>query len=282
MNGVYLPIQEAKISVLDRGFLFGDGVYEVIPVYGQGIFRLSEHLQRLANSLAAIDISNPYSNREWEEIYRAVLEKNPGDGDRSLYVQVTRGTGEREHLYDGSLTPSVFVMSKPAPAKIYKTGISAITHPDIRWQYCYIKAITLLPGVMLRQLAFRTDGSQEAILIRDGMVTEGAASNVFIVRDGKVTTPAKGENILPGITRDLLVELLQSASVPCYEADITEAALMEADEIWITGSLSGIAPVVRLNGKQVGDGKPGKVWKIADRLFQEYKTAQDNSLTGSR
>ncbi|MEX2353851.1 MAG: aminotransferase class IV, partial [Gammaproteobacteria bacterium] len=147
LNGDYLPIQDAKVSVLDRGFLFGDGVYEVIPVYGERIFRFAEHLSRLRDSLSAIDISNPHTDGEWEAICHGVLEKNTGPGDKSLYIQVTRGAGEREHLYNSELVPTVLVMCKSSAAPRYENGVSAITQADIRWQHCHIKAITLLPNV---------------------------------------------------------------------------------------------------------------------------------------
>lgn len=272
LNGNYLPISEANISVMDRGFLFGDGVYEVIPVYGDRVFRLAEHLARLANSLAAIDITNPYIDAGWETIFEELMRQNPANGDRSLYLQVTRGNGPaRDHLYPEGLTPTVFVMCRPITAKKYDTGISAITHEDIRWQYCHIKAVTLLPNILLKQVALKTDGSAEVILHREGIVTEGAASNVFIVKDGAVVTPPKDRTILPGVTRDLLVELLLQAEIPCREAAINLQQLADADEIWITGSVAGIAPVVKLDGRAVGDGKPGPVWQSALALFDDYK-----------
>jgi D-alanine transaminase len=272
LNGSYLPLQEARVSVLDRGFLFGDGVYEVIPVYYNKVFRLSGHLTRLKNSLAAIDIRNPHTDAEWELMFNEMVRLNPDPDDRSLYLEVTRGAGTtRDHLYTDSLVPTVFAMCRPITAKNYDKGISAITHEDIRWQYCHIKAVTLLPNIMLKQIALMTDGSAEAILLRDGFVTEGAASNVFVVKDGVVTTPPKARTILPGVTRDLLVELLHEAAVPCHENELTEQQLFSADEIWTTGSLAGIAPVVKLNGNQVGSGQPGTEWKKANQLFNEYK-----------
>lgn len=272
LNGRYLPLAEARVSVLDRGFLFGDGVYEVIPVYGNCIFRLAEHLVRLANSLSAIDIPNPYTDAEWTSLFNELVQRNPADGDRSLYLEVTRGQGPtRDHLYPAGLVPTVFAMCRPISAKMYVTGISAITHEDIRWHYCHIKAVTLLPNIMLKQIALKTDGSAEAILHRDGFVTEGAASNVFIVKDGTVSTPPKAPTILPGVTRDLMVELLRGAGIRCNESALSLQQLRGADEIWITGSVAGIAPVGRLDGQQVGDGQPGPVWQQAVKLFNDYK-----------
>lgn len=272
VNGNYLPIQEATVSVLDRGFLFGDGVYEVIPVYGNKIFRLTEHLLRLSNSLSSIDIKNPHTAAEWEVIFNELVRRNPDDVDKSLYLQITRGTGPaRDHLYSDTLVPTVFAMCRPISTKSYDQGITAITHEDIRWKYCHIKAITLLPNILLRQRALNADGSFEAILMREGIVTEGAASNVFVVKGGVVTTPPKDVTILPGVTRDLLVELLQEAGIRCNETTITHQQLLAADEIWITGSLAGVAPVLKLDGRAVGSGQPGPSWKTANRLFNEYK-----------
>jgi D-alanine transaminase len=246
-------------------------------VYGGKLFRFAEHLDRLNNSLAAIDISNPYSDAEWATICNKVVVENPASGDRSLYIQVTRGAGEREHLYPDGLVPTVLVMCRAITPRNYdKNGITAVTRPDIRWQFCHIKAITLLANVMLKQQAFREEGANEVILIRDGMVTEGAASNVFVVKDGTVFTPPKDGSILPGITRDLVVELLHEAGIACRESTVTEQELLHADEVWITGSIAGVAPVVSLNGIPVGDGKPGKVWQQANLLFQQFKSDLNN------
>ncbi len=183
---------------------------------------------------------------------------------------MTRGVAEREHLYREGMIPTVFAMCYPIVMKDYDKGVNAITHQDIRWKRCDIKAITLLPNILLRQLAMETDGSYEAILIMDGKVTEGAASNVFVVKDDLVSTPPKDKKILPGITRDFLVELLQQEGIPCKEKIVRENDLTEADEIWLTGSTTGVAPVVKLNGNPVADGLPGKWWKQASRLFRSY------------
>jgi D-alanine transaminase len=272
LNGRYLPLKEAHVSVLDRGFLFGDGVYEVIPVYGHCVFRLAEHLVRLSNSLTAVDIPNPHTDAVWTVIFNELVVRNPAEGDRSLYLQVTRGAGPtRDHLYPPGLVPTVFAMCRPITAKTYEAGISAITHEDIRWQYCHIKAITLLPNIMLKQIALKTNGSAEVILHRNGNVTEGAASNVFIVRNGVVCTPPKDPTILPGVTRDLLVELLRGAGIRCDETPINLQQLAGADEVWITGSVAGIAPVARLDDRRIGDGQPGPVWQAAVKLFNDYK-----------
>lgn len=271
LNGEYLPLDQARISVLDRGFTFGDGVYEVIPVFGGGILCPDEHLRRLENSLAAVAIPCPLRRDEWREIITRLLHERTERGDCSLYIQVTRGLSEREHLYPDSLTPTVFVMCRPIRSRDYSNGVTSISHEDIRWKYCHIKAITLLAGVMLKKLAATTDGSLDAILIRDGYLTEGASSNVFIVNGDKIKTPGTDGRVLAGITRDLLVRLLREAGIGCEETAITEAELMSADEVWLTSSTIGVVPVVRLNGQPVGDGVPGAAWRRAHRLYEDRK-----------
>lgn len=271
LNGDFLPLSEARVSVMDRGFLFGDGVYEVIPVFGENIFRLKEHLTRLQASLSAIGMKNPYKDEEWQRIFLALINKNPPVGDKSIYMQLTRGVDEREHRYSDKLQPTVFVMCRPILKKQFDQGVTAITHTDIRWDYCHIKAISLLPSVMLKMRAHQTDGSHEAILLRDGKVTEGAASNVFIVKDDRVLTPVNDNKLLSGITRDLILELLEEHQIAIEETAITERVLRNADEIWITSSVMEIAPVIKLDGKTVGDGKPGEMWKKINKWYQDFK-----------
>ena len=271
LNGKYLPLEQARISVLDRGFTFGDGVYEVIPVFGGGILCPDEHLRRLENSLAAVAIPCPLRRGEWREIFARLLRERAEQEDCSLYIQVTRGVSEREHLYPDSLAPTVFVMCRPIHSRDYSNGISAIIHEDIRWKYCHIKAITLLAGVMLKKLAATTDGSLDAILIRGGYLTEGASSNVFIVKGSEIKTPGTDGHVLAGITRDLLVRLLRETGIGCEETAITEAELRSADEVWLTSSTIGVVPVVRLSGLPIGDGRPGAAWQRAHRLYEDRK-----------
>lgn len=274
LNGEYLAPEEAKISALDRGFIFGDGVYEVIPVYGHNLFRLEPHLQRLDNSLHGIRMQNPYSRDEWATILQTIVNKNEGD-DQSVYLQITRGASKRDHAFPDNATPTVFVMSNPltAPsAELLGKGVSAITVEDIRWRYCHIKSIALLPNILLRQQACDED-AHEAIMYRDNIVTEGAASNVFIVKDGMILTPRSGEHLLPGITRDLVLELAGQHKLACAEADITLDELRNADEIWLTSSTKEILPVTQLDGKVVADGKPGPVWREMIGHYQACKKA---------
>lgn len=280
LNGEYLPLEEAHVPVMDRGFLFGDGVYEMIPVYGEHVFRLEQHLARLENSLQSIDIPNPYSPEEWRALIEALLTKNPGLDHRSIYIEVTRGAGDRNHIYEDGLIPTVFILCRDVPRKDFGNGVGAVTHEDIRWDYCDIKSVSLLPAVLLKQYANRADGAHEAILLKDGYVTEGASSNVFIVKNGKTTTPPKDRSLLWGITRDLIIELLREGNLPFEETPVTEAELRDADEIWITSSIMEIAPVIRLDGAQVGNGMPGRVWQNVDRLFKTFRSRMQASHTG--
>lgn len=269
LNGEFKPIEEAAISVLDRGFLFGDGVYEVLPVYGGRLFRLEQHLWRLDNSLDGIRLSHPHDRGEWASLLTQLVSRN-GSGDLTVYVQVTRGVGPRDHAFPPSPRPTVFAMVNPLPERPQVHGVKAITARDIRWELCNIKAITLLPNALLRQQAVEA-GATEAILHRNGRVTEGAASNVFVVSGGEVATPPKSSQLLPGITRDLVVELLQEAGVPCDERAVSLDELRQAEEIWITSSSREIVPVTELDGEAVSGGKSGPVWDAAYRLYQDFK-----------
>jgi D-alanine transaminase len=267
LNGEFLPLDQAKISVLDRGFLFGDGVYEVIPVYGGRPLRLGEHLRRLENSLAGIRMEPPLGAEQWEAIFQRLIQ---GGEDQSIYLQVTRGVGpKRDHAFPKGAAPTVFVMCTPI-APIPAAGAKAITVPDIRWQWCHIKAITLLANVLQRQQAV-DEGCAEAILVRDGFAIEGAASNLFALVDGMLLTPPKGHDILPGITRDLVVELAQANGIPLEERKIALEELIRAEEVWVTSSTREVLPVVELDGRKVGAGEPGPLWAKMNALYQQRK-----------
>jgi D-alanine transaminase len=272
LNGDYLPADEAKVSVFDRGFLLGDGVYEVIPVYNSLPFRMPEHMLRLQRSLDGVRMTNPYSDDEWNEIINRLVEEN-GGGDQAIYLQVTRGVAPRDHVFPEGITPTAFVMSNPIkamPAAYKQEGIKAITVDDIRWSQCDIKAITLLPNSLLRTQA-QDAGAQEAILIRDGDMTEGSASNSYAVIDGVIYTAPKDEKVLPGITRDLVLEIAEHAGIPVSETPVSVEQLKQADEIWISSSTREVLPVTRLDGAVVGTGEPGPVWQQVDDLYQQYK-----------
>ena len=275
LNGLFLPADEARVSALDRGFLFGDGVYEVIPAYGGRLFRVGAHLDRLDQSLEGIRMANPLGHAQWSAVLRELVARN-GGGDRSIYLQVTRGAAPRDHAFPAEATPTVFAMTTElpshAPDALHSSGVEAITVEDIRWAHCNIKAITLLPNVLLRQRAVEA-GAAEAILMRDGQATEGAASNLFIVRGGVITTPPKSNLLLPGITRDLVAELCRGEGIPCEEAPVFEADLREAEEVWITSSTKEVVPVIRLDGLPVGDGHPGPLWRRMIDLYHAYKAA---------
>ena len=272
LNAKFLPADQACVPVLDRGFIFGDGVYEVIPAYGGKLFRLNEHLQRLQNSLDAVRIPNPMDTEHWQTMLNALVEKNNG-GDQSLYLQVTRGIAQRDHALPKNPQPTVFAMSnplKPLAADIIESGVSAITLDDIRWQRCHIKAISLLPNILLRQEAL-DQGAAEAILIRDGFATEGAASNLFAVIDGVLCTPPTGPFLLPGITRDLILELAAANNIAHREHSISREELQQADEIWLTSSTKEILPVTQLDNTRVNNGQPGPLFKSMLTLYQDYK-----------
>ncbi len=267
LNGEFIPLSEAKVSVLDRGFLFGDGVYEVIPVYGGKPFRLADHLRRLDQSLAGIRLSSPLSHSQWQEIILRLLQ---GQGDQSVYIQVTRGgAAKRDHAFPTDCHPTVLVMVNPVAAS-EPSPVKAILLDDIRWQWCHIKAITLLANVLLRQQAI-DQGCHEAILVRGGKVTEGAASNVFAVIDGVLLTPPKGPHLLPGITRDVVLELAAQNEISFREEAITPEDLKRAEEIWLTSSTRELLPVIALDDLPVGTGRPGPLWEKMVGIFQAYK-----------
>ncbi|MEQ1545585.1 D-amino acid aminotransferase [Methyloglobulus sp.] len=269
LNGQYLPLANAKISVMDRGFLFGDGVYEVIPAYFGKLFRLDDHLERLDNSLKSIRLQNPHSHEQWRNLLTPLLKK---DLDQSVYLQITRGVApKRDHAFPQHVTPTVFAMvSGINPHSDPDNGVKALSIEDSRWKLCHTKAITLLANVLLKQAAV-DNGCTEAILFKNGYLTEGATSNVFAVIDGVLMTPPKSPAILPGITRDVILEIARKNNIPCSEQAIPMDELRKASEIWITSSTREIIPVVDLDDEKIGDGKPGALWKSLYKLFQEYK-----------
>ena len=273
LNGEFLPLSQAKISVLDRGFIFGDGVYEVIPAYGKNLFRFKEHIVRLNNSLAGIRLNISKSEYEWLEVITELMDKNEGI-DQSIYLHITRGVAPRDHGFPKEdKQATIFAMSNPLlpqPEYIKEKGVVAVTLADNRWSNCHIKAISLLANILLRQEALEQN-AQEAILIKDGHATEGAASNLFIVQDQVIKTPAKSSELLPGITRDLIVELANNHQLSIEEAEILESDLIKADEIWLTSSTKEILPVTKLNEKMLSQGKPGPVWAQMMGFYQAYK-----------
>jgi D-alanine transaminase len=274
LNGQFLPINEAKISVLDRGFIFGDGVYEVIPVYSHRAFRLAEHLQRLRHSLGEIKLANPHSDAEWTDIIQQLIAGNAPE-DQYLYLHITRGVAKRDHAFPNPpVAPTVFVMSYPLntpPDELLQSGISAITAPDNRWLRCDIKAISLLPNVLLRQMAIDA-GCAETIMIRNNeFMTEGAASNIFVVKNGMLLAPPKDNLMLPGITYDVILELAAANNIPHQIRKVLLGEVFDADELLLTSSTKEVLAITQLDGKPVGNGKPGAMFAKLHQLYQNFK-----------
>ena len=272
LNGEFMPIEQARIPVLDRGFIFGDGVYEVIPVYSRHPFRLADHLRRLQDSLNSIKLVNPHDDPTWMRLILRLVELNEPE-DQSVYMQITRGPAKRDHAFPKNVTPTVFLMSNPLttpPQQQVSEGACAITAVDNRWLRCDIKATALLPNVLLRQQAVEA-GCVEAVLLREGFMTEGAASNIFVVSNGVMLAPPKDRLMLPGITYDVVLELAQANGIRHEVRKISEAELRSAQEIWLTSSTKEVLAITRLDNTQVGDGKPGPMFARMYALYQDYK-----------
>lgn len=272
LNGEFMPMEQARVPVLDRGFIFGDGVYEVIPVYSRHPFRLAEHLRRLRASLDGIRLANPHDDTEWTRLVRRLIELNEPE-DQSLYLHVTRGVAKRDHAFPKGVAPTVFMMSNglsTPPREQVENGVGAITAADNRWLRCDIKAIALLPNVLLRQLAVDA-GCVEAVLLRDGIMTEGAASNIFVVSNGILLAPPKNHLMLPGITYDVVLELARADGIKHEVRPVQESELRGADEAWLTSSTKEVLAIVRLDGKAVGGGVPGPLFRRMYALYQAYK-----------
>jgi D-alanine transaminase len=278
LNGRFLPIAEAGISPLDRGFLYGDGVYEVIPVYSRRSFRIDEHLKRLQVTLDGIKLTNPLTNDAWKTVILRLIEAAPWD-DQSIYLQVTRGADDkRDHAFPpASVAPTAFAFASPlvtTSAEVRAKGVAAITVPDLRWSRCDLKVISLLANVLARQQAVE-QGCTEALLIRDGCMQEGAASNIFIVKGGMLRAPPKTQLMLPGITYDVILELAESHGQTVRIAEIKETELRTADEVWMTSSTKEILAITTLDGQPVGSGKPGP---LGEQMWQWYQDFKNNVM----
>ncbi len=272
LNGKFMPVEEARVPVLDRGFIFGDGVYELIPVYSRVPFRMDEHLARLERSLAAVRIRNPYGRAEWRDIILQLVAKQPFE-DQGVYFQVTRGVAKRDHAFPKDAVPTVFVMSNPLvnpPRELVERGAAAVSAIDDRWHHCDIKSISLIGNCLLRQVSADA-GAVETILFRDGTLTEASASNVFVVKGGVILSPPKSNLILPGITYDVIAEIAQAAGLPLEYRNIGEAEVRGADEVWVTSSSKEVLAIVTLDGKPVAGGLPGPVFRRVHALYQEFK-----------
>ena len=275
LNGHFIPQEKAQVSIMDRGFLFGDGIYEVIPVFNGKLFGFQEHMARMEKSLNAIHMKNPLTHTKWKSILENLLiQNNKTVGNHSCYCQVTRGADEtRKHSFPNHLTPTVVAFVAPAAshsADELQKGFYAVTINDARRRDCFIKAIALLPNILHLQEA-KSKGAVEAILIRNDEALEGTSSNLFIVKNEKLFTPPLSHHILDGITRKLVIQLATENHIPCEEKTITANELNHADEIWVTGSVKEICPIVKLNDHPVGKGVVGPIWKRMVHLYEAYK-----------
>jgi D-alanine transaminase len=266
-------LRDARISPLDRGFLYSDGVYEVMPVYGGRPFRFEAHAQRLTRSLAGIRMEDPHTRAQWRELISTLISRN-GGGDQYIYWQVTRGAEfGRNHAPLPKIPRTVFAFCAPlpvTPAAVLESGVECVTAQDTRWAQCDIKSVSLLANVLLRQLAVDANAA-ETILLRDGELMEASASAVHIVSGGIIISPPNSRKILPGTTRSALEEVASRAGIAYESATISEAQLRSADEIWISAATREVQPVTRLDGKPVGSGKPGPLWRRLYEHWIEYK-----------
>jgi D-alanine transaminase len=281
LNGEYLPLRDARISPLDRGFLYADGCYEVTPVYGGRPFRFQHHHDRLTRSLGEIHMKDPLTHDEWRDLYRGLLSRNGAStADGYVYVQVTRGAEfGRNHAPLPEVPRTVFAFAAPWPegrAGWRENGVPAVTAADTRWARCDIKSVSLLANVLLRQLA-SDDGASECILLRDGKLTDASASSVHAVIGGELRTPPDSWRLLPGTTRSVIEEIAERTAVRCRSVDVSEAELRGADEILLGAATREVQPVTSLDGKSVGSGKPGPVWRKLYDAYQAYK----QSLAGT-
>jgi len=280
LNGEYLPLSEAKVSVLDRGFVFGDGIYEVVPVYDRKLFRFEEHLARLGRSLAKVRIDNPHTREQWLERCRkliAALFEHGGAADQLVYIQVTRGVAMRDHVMPLGIAPTVFMMTspmKPASGEARHQGVACVSARDFRWERADIKSISLLGNVLARQISYDRD-ALETIMFRNGFLTEAAASNVWVVHEGAVLGPPKSEHVLEGIRYELIKELCEECGIAYNLRPIAEGEVNAADEILLSSATKEVLPVTSLDGDAVGHGalrgKPGRVYA---RLYEAYQRAK--------
>jgi len=272
LNGEFVPLADAKIPVLDRGFIYGDGVYEVVPVYGRRAFRMPQHLARLQYSLDGIRLANPRSNGDWDALIAELIARQPF-ADQAVYLQITRGVAKRDHAFPAGVTPTVFMMSNPlvVPSREQvERGVAVVTAQDNRWLRCDLKTTSLLGNVLMRQLAADA-AAVETVMFRDGFLTEASASNVMIVRDGRIIAPPKDHLILPRITYDATLEIAKGAGVALDVRAIAHAEAMAADEMWLSSSTKEVLAITTVDGLPFGGGKPGPVFRRVWDAFQRAK-----------
>ena len=279
LNGEFVALADARISVLDRGFIYGDGVYEVVPIYARTPFRMPHHLKRLQYSLDGIRLANPHTEAQWDALIRELAAKQPF-GDQALYLQVTRGVAKRDHAFPQGVPPTVFMMSNPLPLPSREQvdkGVAVVTADDNRWQRCDLKTTSLLGNVLMRQLA--VDGNAvETVMFRDGLLTEASASNVLIVKGGTVIAPPKDNLILPGITYDATLEFARDAGVPLDVRKVTRAEALAADEMWLSSSTKEVLAITRIDGQPFGGGMPGPVFR---KVWQAFQAGKPNAAVAS-
>jgi D-alanine transaminase len=274
LNGEFLPIEEARVPVLDRGFIYGDGVYELIPVYGRRPFRLPQHLARLQRSLDGIRLANPHTAAEWAALVGEIVARQPFD-DQGVYFQVTRGVAKRDHAFPAAVAPTVFMMSNPLAtpaAEQVERGVAVVCADDNRWRRCDLKTISLVGNVLMRQLAADA-GAVETVMFRDGWLTEASASNVLIVTGGVIVAPPKDNLILPGITYDAAEEFAREAGLPFEARPVAKAEALAADEMWLSSSTKEVLAVTTLDGAPFAGGVPGPVFRQLYAIFQRKKRA---------
>jgi D-alanine transaminase len=275
LNGELTPLSEAKIPVLDRGFIFGDGIYDVIPMYARKAFRGKQHLARLFRSLKSIGIPNPHTEEEWMALIDKVSRAHPAD-DQLIYIQVTRGVAKRGHAFPKEeVTPTVFIMTNPIvlPGKeARENGVACVSMEDKRWLRCEIKSVSLLGNVLAAQHAAENN-VVEAIQFRDGFLTEASASNVWIVKDGKLLAPPRDNLILEGIRYGFLEELCEEHGIPFEARRISREEVFAADEVILSSASKEVLPVISIDGKTIADGKPGPVYRKLYAAYQEAKRA---------
>lgn len=272
LNGAMTPLSEAKIPVLDRGFIFGDGIYEVIPIYGRKMFRAEQHLARLFRSLAAIEIVNPHDKKQWMTLIDQVVDAHPAE-DQMVYLQVTRGVARRAHAFPAESTPTVFIMTNPIvlpSATARANGVACVSMEDKRWLRCEIKSISLLGNVLAAQNAAEND-AVESIQFRDGYLTEASASNVWIVKDGVLMGPPKDNLILEGIRYGLIEELCAAHGIPLQARRISREEVFAADEVLLSSATKEVLAVVSIDGRTIGNGRPGPTYK---KLYEAYQAAK--------
>lgn len=281
LNGEFTSLRDAKVSVMDRGFIFGDGVYEVVPVYAGRPFRFAEHMARLDRSLSEMRITNPMNRTQWRELvdrltasYAASQGQQRDTGDQLVYIQVTRGVAMRDHVMPPGLQPTVFAMSNrmsPPSAAVRAEGVSCVTADDFRWKKAHIKSLSLAGAVLARQISADVD-AVETIMFRDGFLSEGAAANVWVVKDGKVMGPPKDNLVLEGIRYGLIESLCREAGIPFELCRTTREEVFAADELLLSSATKEVLAITRLDGRPIGNGKPGPIYA---KLYAGYQRAKN-------